>query len=117
MASKPANDGFETVSEESPTVVKFDTFGDQFTGVFIGTNIVEFVDNKGEEKKYTQYLFRGVGGAGIVAGDLYALNDSYKIRQGMSKVHEGETARLTYIKDVPTGQPAPMKDVTVEVKR
>jgi hypothetical protein len=115
MATQPKDDGFETVSEESPTTIKFDTFGDQFIGAYVGVNEVEMPDGK----KFNQYLFRGVGpaSAGIESGALYAVNESYKIRQGMAKVTPGQVARITYVKDVPTNQPQPMKDYTIEVKR
>lgn len=95
---------WETAAEEAPTRVVFDTIGDVFLGFYQGTNEVKMDDGT----SFTQYLFRGSDGV------LYAINESYKIKQGMANVPEGHETRVEYVKDVDTGRPSPMRDFRIQ---
>jgi hypothetical protein len=101
------SDEWTTVQDETPSRVIFDTIGDQFIGEYIGSSLIKI--NDGET--FTQYRFRGTD------GELYGINESYKIRQAMEDVEPGQVCRITYVKDVDTGQPAPMKDFRVDVRK
>lgn len=110
ISNAPSDWEFETVTEESPTLVEFDTIGDIFIGQYVG---VEHIDPKNEkDEPFDRFNFRGRD------GDLYALNQSYKLEMAMEKIEPGQWVRVTYIKDIPTGRKLnPMKDFRVDVKK
>lgn len=98
---------WETVIEESPTVVVFDTIGDQWVGQYLGEQHI--VPENGDEP-FDRFLFRGQD------GDLYAVNKSYKLN--FENIPVNSWCRLTYMKNIPTGRKLnPMKDIKVEVRR
>jgi hypothetical protein len=105
-----STEGWETVQEESPTVIVFDTPGEHFTGIFRGEDHITPED----ENKEPFSRFRFIGGD----KKPYALNQSHNLRAGMQGVQVGELVRITYVKAIPVpGQPSPLKDHKVEVKR
>lgn len=99
-------DEWTTVSDETPARVVFDTPG---TDVFIGTYVeMKTIANpKGDD--FDQFVFRGTDDG------LYGINSSYSLARGMSKVSEGQKVRITYVKNVDVGQPAPMKDFKIDI--
>jgi hypothetical protein len=111
MAAKPANDGWQTVTDESATRIIFDTPGDVFIGEYLGHDLVQ--------DEYDYVMFRGEDGALYSTSCGYKLRDSFGTADGEvdAKVAEGSTVRLTYVKDVPMGSGRnPMKDIRVDVK-
>lgn len=124
MASQENNqdmnpdEGWETIGEESPILVKWEKPGEVFTGVFQGTRHIVPPDSEDEDDEFDQQLFRS-NATGTGAGDiLYAINGGYKVREALTDDYIGWLTRLSYIKDVPlAGQPSPMKDVKVQAKR
>jgi hypothetical protein len=98
---------FETVSEEFPTRVIFDTIGDEFIGKYLRTDRVEA--NNGD--KFNVYLFDGTD------GDRYSVSDNARLRPAMAKVKPGRWCRIVYIADIPTSQDNPMKDFRVDVRK
>lgn len=94
-----------TIQDETPDKIIFDTFGDCFTGVFQGIQEITPED----ADAFEQAVFRNDEG-------LYAIG-GYKVLNAMRDVPQGTLTRLTYVKNVDTGQPSPMKDVKVETAR
>jgi hypothetical protein len=99
-------DEWTTVADETPSRIVFDTPGeDVFIGTFVETRTI--ANPKGDD--FDQYVFRGED------GNLYGTNASYSLTRGMEKVDPGNRVRITYVKNVDVGQPAPMKDFKIEV--
>ncbi len=109
------DEGWETVAEEAPDRIIFDTIGDQFTGWYRGeTEEISPGRAAAEDAKpFKLYLFRSVDDGGT-----YAINQSWALVHAMEKVKVGDLVRITYIKDVPTSRKLQdMKSYRVEVKR
>lgn len=108
----PSEWEWETVVEEAPTRVVFDTIGDTFIGQFVGEEHIEQAPNeKGEDQSFDLFNFRGRD------GQLYAINKSYKLEEAMGKIGDGDWVRIVYVKDLPTKRGLnPMKDFTVDVR-
>lgn len=112
MADKPdtvnPDDGWETIEHEAPTLVVFDTLGDEFIGQYLGHREIDLPDQPGET--FRQDKFRGRD------GELYAINSGYQLKTVLDKIQPGQWTRITYKKDVDTGQPKPMKSFQVDVR-
>jgi hypothetical protein len=107
-ATAPADDGFVTVSDGEivpETKIVFDTFGDKFTGVYLGMR--EVPSNDGG---YKQARFQ-------VDGEIYFTNANHSLREGLKSVRNGTTTRITYTSDLDTGMAQPMRVFMVEVAR
>jgi len=113
VSTAPADWEFETVVEESPTTIVFDTIGDIFIGQYVGTDHIELpLDKDGKDQSFDRYTFRGRD------GELYAINKSYKLESGMDKVEAGQWVRFTYMKDIPTARGLqPMKDFRIDIRK
>lgn len=109
------NDGWTVVVEESASKVIFDSYGDCFTGVKVGTEVIQMPpDGKGKEQEpFTQFQFRGFGV--FDKGTLYGVNESYKLA-GIAKIPDGNLVEITYVKDVPVGQGNDMKDYRIRTR-
>jgi|SRR5215472_9641932 len=99
---------WDTVIQETGDQIVFDTVGDQFVGLYTGTRQAE---NEGE--KFTILTFMGPG------GKRYQTNAGWKLESGFldADIKRGDIVRVTYVQDVDTGRPSPMKDFRVEVAR
>ena len=104
------DEGWETVAEESGEKIEFPSPGSSFVGVYTGTEFI-VPEGKDEEDGFNKHLFRDS------EGKVRYLLGGFKIDAGLADVHAGETARITYVGSVDVGQPAPMKDYRIEVKR
>ena len=113
VSTTPEGWEWETVVDESPTLVIFDTVGDVFIGQYKGEeHIDQPVNEKGEDQSFDRYIFRGTD------GQPYAINKSYKLAEAMSKVDTEDWCRITYVKDIPTNRKLnPLKDFRVDVRR
>lgn len=101
---------FETrVSETGDTIV-FDTIGDTWTGIYIGS-VRAGKEGADERDMFTILQFTGED------DKPYQVNAGWKLERGMSEVEPGSLVRITYVKDVDTGAPQPMKDFRIEVAR
>jgi hypothetical protein len=110
------DDGWVTESEESAIKVEFDKVGDVFTGIKLGSRVVEFTDKRtSEEKKFNVYQFRSWHMEGLEDGTLCDIQESYKLK-ALGEIQDGKLVRITRMSDVDVGQPAPMKDYRVESK-
>jgi hypothetical protein len=117
MMSADTDTGWETVSDESGTLVNWEHPGESFVGTFIGTRHIVPPDANSDDDEFDQQMFRANPDATGDGEVLFAINGGYKIREALKPEHEGRLIRITYVKDVDTGQPSPMKDFKVEVKR
>jgi hypothetical protein len=98
-----------TVSEDTEEEIKiiFDTIGDEFIGTYLGTRTLT-----NNDEQYVQFRFRGSDN-----GETYFTNGSHSLRQGMSTVRPGQLCKITYAKDIDTGQESPMRSFRVEVAK
>lgn len=110
VSESPSEWEWETVAEESPTRVIFDTVGDTFVGQFKGEDHIEH-EVEGEDASFDLFLFRGRD------GELYAINKSYKLIEAMEKVEYDQWVRIQFVKEIPSRKGNPLKDFRVDVKR
>jgi hypothetical protein len=103
----PAQDEWQTVSEDEvdETKIVFDTIGDEFIGIYIGSRVIEQDDHK-----FTQYRFR-------VGDEIYFTNAGYSLMRGMSNVPKGARVRVVFSSERDTGQESPMRIFTVQVAK
>jgi hypothetical protein len=103
---------WETVHDESPTLVTFDTIGDEFIGQKKGTKFIEQPPGpKGEDNSFTIFLFRGTN------GELYGIYESYAMTEGMKKVPDDAWVRIKFVSEVDVKQGNPMKNLRFDVKK
>jgi hypothetical protein len=103
----PEDAEWETTETESGQKLTFANVGEQFVGVFVETALIE--PENGES--FTQQRFRSA------EGELYSFNGGFKVNRGLETATPGDLIRLTYMGDIDTGQPSPMKDFKVEISR
>jgi len=103
----PDDAEWETVEQESGQKLTFANVGEQFVGTFVETALIE--PENGES--FTQQRFRSP------EGELYSFNGGFKVNRGLEKAVSGDLIRITYMGDVDTGQPSPMKDFKVEIAK
>lgn len=117
---KPGTDEeWETAVPESGTPIKFNKVGDTFTGRYLGSSVIAFDDN-GTPKTFNQHQFVNED-----SGEVFTLNGGYKLDLGflgdtekqVAGIPVGKVVRITHTGTVDTGQPAPMKDYKIEVKK
>jgi hypothetical protein len=114
VSTAPADWEWNIVAEESPTRVIFDKIDDVFIGQYKGmTHVDQPVNAKGEDQSFDLWTFRGRDGV------LYAINDSYKMREAMDNgaVVIGDWCRITFVKEIPTTKGNPVKDLRIEVRK
>lgn len=110
---------WETAVAESGTPVKFNKVGDSFTGKYLGSQVIGFDDN-GTPKTFNQHQF-----VDEPSGEVFTLNGGYKLDLGflgdpeknVPGIAVGKTVRITHTGTVDTGQPAPMKDYRIDVRK
>ena len=95
---------FEVVDRGSAEVIKFDNVGDVFVGRYEYTT--RLTDDKGE--LYPQAIFTGAD------AQPYCIFPGGTLRRALENIDKGQWVRITYEKNVPTGQPTPMKSYIVE---
>ena len=102
-------DEWETVAEESPTLIVYDKVGDSWQGTYLGKRTIEIPDT-GET--FRQDSFRGDD------GELYAVNPGVSLREALDKVAPGTYTRMTYVKDVQLGDSrSAMKSFRVQTRK
>ena len=109
----PAGWEWETVVEGSATTVIFENIGDSFVGQYIGDEHIEREPSaNGEDQSFDRFLYRGRD------GERYAINKSYALSEGMTKVQPNQWCKITYIKDIPTARKLnDMKDFKIDVRK
>lgn len=103
----PEDAEWETTEQESGQKLSFTNVGEQFVGTFVETALIE--PENGES--FTQQRFR------TPEGELYSFNGGFKVNRGLESAVPGDLVRITYMGEVDTGQPSPMKDYKVELSR
>jgi hypothetical protein len=122
MATESNWDDAETLSDESPSVITFDTIGDVFIGHFKRTETVTPPeDSEKNEGPFRQDIFTVAGDQhGLKNGVPVAIRPGYQLQQAFDKLNPGDLTRVEYLKDVPgTARPGrnPLKDFKVQVRR
>ena len=106
--SAPEGLQWETIAEESATTVIFDKVGDEFVGRYVG--VEHIVPEKDEP--FDRFTFRAKD------GQLYAINQSYKLAEALTEVKPDTWVRIKYVKDIPTKRALnPMKDFVIDVAK
>lgn len=110
MASKDTdNTEFVMVSDgaqtEPETKIVFDTFGDTFTGTYLGMRSIT-----NDQGSYQQARFQTDDG-------IFFTNANYSLKEGLKSVRTGTITRVTFVNDLDTGQASPMRIFTIEVSR
>lgn len=110
LTTAPDDWEFETVTDETPTRISFDTFGESVILQYVEQiHVDQEPDKEGKDRSFDLLIWKGRD------GKPYSLNVSYKLKQAMETVVPGDWCRLTYIKDVPTARNMnPMQDIKVE---
>lgn len=118
VSTAPDDWEFETVIEESPTHVIFDTPGDVFVGQFVERITITpenppgiDPDSKLYKSPFDLFTFRGRDGV------LYAINPSGKLDKAMDVVKPGDWTRITLVKHIPSSKGNDFKDFRVEVRK
>ena len=110
VSTSPDEWEFETVVNDAPTVIVFDTIGDQFIGKYNGMQRVEA--RTADREAYERFVFTARD------GNAYAVAKSRVLEDLMKKVPLSTWVRITYVGDIPQAKGFnPMKDFTVEVKK
>jgi len=100
---------FETVVNDAPTVVIFDTYGDQFIGMYKG---MQRVESRAGREEYERFAFTGRDGG------HYAIAKSRVLEDLMRKVPIGTWVRITFTGEIPQSKGYnAMKDFMVEIKK
>jgi hypothetical protein len=107
--------GWETIAEEAGTLVKWETPPETFIGIYEGTRHIVPNDSDDPEDEFDQQMFRSDKGTGP-GEDLYVMNGGYKVRDALTDEKIGWLIKLDYLRDIPTGQPSPMRDIKVSGK-
>lgn len=111
VTTAPDDWEFETVHDESPTIVMFEEIGETFIGQYAGQKHVEMPpDNDGRDQSFDIYRFRGRDNA------LYGIYNSYAMDEGMRKVDEGAWVRITFVSEIPAKKGQPMKNLRIDVR-
>lgn len=100
-------EAFEVVDLGSAETVRFDHFGDSFMGIFMG--IDEIIDEDGEKFDIANFI-----GAD---NRPYCIFPGASLKRALRRLEPKQWARITYTRDIDTGQPSPLKSYVVEVGR
>lgn len=121
MASAPkdlkptiADSEWETIQTEAGDQVEFDKVGDEFVGLYVGYDNIEFEDPKHGPQEFRQLHFRGLTDP---ENELYDINAGYRLRQASEKLTPGQIVRIKYVKDTPTGEASDMKEYRIDVRK
>jgi hypothetical protein len=109
----PAAFEWDLVHEESPDQIVFDTIGDEYTGLYLGSEVITFTKQvKGEDvdQEFTQHRFRDPGGITVV-------NGGYELNSELSKIEPNTMLRIRLMKLVDVGQNDPMKSYRIWTAR
>jgi hypothetical protein len=96
--------------EESPDQIVFDKVGDEYTGLLVGSELIEFTDKKGEDHEFRQWKFRDPTG-------LTVINGGYELNEELSKIPADTMCRIRLMKMVDVGQNDPMKSYRIWTAR
>lgn len=115
VTAAPDDWEFETVREEAPIGVVFDTFGDSFVGQFVRKHHVSREPNaKREDMSFDLYVFTGRDEKPYALPNSYVLDEAYE----NELLVPGKWVRITYVKDIKTSAGLnDMKDFRIEVRK
>jgi hypothetical protein len=96
--------------EESPDQIVFDKVGDEYTGLKLGSELIQFEDSKGEAREFRQWRFRDPDG-------LTVINGGYELNTELDKIPDNTMCRIRLMKLVDVGQQSPMKSYRIWTAR
>lgn len=120
LAPTPPEGEWETIDQGTRVQVTLDTIGDEFTGIFTGT---ETITNPKDGDEWISYLFEGIGvkAPGVTDDDVKGLPcgiaAGWSLRQALDKLTPGQVTRITYTRNTDTGQVSPMKEFRVDIRK
>jgi len=106
----PAAFTWDIQHEESPDQIVFDTVGDEYVGLLLGSEVIQFEKKKGEPESFTQWRFRDPGGITVI-------NGGYELNTELSKIAADSMVRIKLMKLVDVGQKDPMKSYRIWTAR
>jgi len=106
----PAAFDWDLQHEESPDQIVFDKVGDEYTGLLLGSELIEFDNAKGEPQEFTQWRFRDPGGITVI-------NGGYELNTELAKIPADTMIRIKLMKLVDVGQQSPMKSYRIWTAR
>jgi hypothetical protein len=108
----PDDWAWEVKAEAAPTGVIFENFGDTFVGQYMEMRHIEREPAAdGSDQSFDLFIYRGRD------NELYSLNSSFALAEGMDGIDPGTWCRIKYVKDVPTGRNQnPMKSFQIDVR-
>lgn len=98
---------FEVLDRGAAETVSFEHCGESFVGIFEG--LEEVTTDDGEQLPLGRFT-----GPDAKA---YAIFPNTVMLRGLRKLEPGQWARITYVADVDTGKPSPLKSFVVEGAR
>jgi hypothetical protein len=101
---------WDLVHEESPDQIVFDTVGDEYTGLYLGSEVIGFEDKKGDHQEFTQHRFRDPGGITVI-------NGGYELNAELAKIPADTMIKVRLMKLVDVGQNDPMKSYRIWTAR
>lgn len=108
LTTAPDDWEFETVVDESPVRIIFDTEGDTFIGQFEGRKTI--TPDNGDDP-FDIFVFRGRDER------LYSVNTSTKLDGVLTNETEGKWVKLELIKLIPSKKGQPFKDFRISVRK
>jgi hypothetical protein len=106
----PAAFEWDLQHEESPDQIVFNKEGDEYTGLKLGHELIEFEDSRGDHQEFTQWRFRDPGGITVI-------NGGYELNTELSKIPDDTMCRIRLMKLVDVGQQSPMKSYRIWTAR
>jgi hypothetical protein len=101
---------WETVHTEAPQQVTFDTVGDTLIAEYLGKEVINFEDKKGEAQSFTQLKFR-------VNDEIFVVNAGYDLLSAYADIPAHTITRTQLRSLVDVGQNDPMKSYRVDVAK
>lgn len=98
---------FEVVDRGSGEIINFPTMGDYFVGIYEG--LEEVTNEEGEQLPMATFT-----GANAKS---YCIFPNRSLKRGLGKVEPKQWCRITFIAEIDTGKPSPMKSFVVEVAK
>ncbi len=111
----PAAFEWDLQHEESPDQIIFNEIGDEYTGLYLGAEVIHFetTDKKTgdvQDNEFTQHRFRDPGGITVI-------NGGWELNSELVKIAADTMVRIRLMKLVDVGQNDPMKSYRIWTAR
>lgn len=93
-------------SSEPETKIVMEKIGDAFVGDrYLGMRTVPSADGNYQQARWQN------------GDEIFFMNANYSLREGLKNVRIGSKTRVTWVDELDTGQPSPMRVYSVETAR